>query len=183
VPRREKRALALPRIRAKDCQPSSLKETNSMQRAILAHAAAPRAKATNYPATFAARMAGRLKRPLGDPFGLKNFGVNLTTLAPGAASALFHRHSRQDEFIYLLEGSLVLVTEAGEEVLKPGMCVGFPAGGEAHHLINRSDSEATYLEIGDRSAGDAVSYPNDDLVAALGPERQWIFTHKDGTPY
>ena len=154
-----------------------------MQRAISAHAAAPRAKASNYPAEFAARVAGRLKRPLGDLFGLKNFGVNLTTLAPGAASALFHRHSRQDEFIYMLEGKLTLFTEEGEQELTPGMCFGFRAGGTAHQLVNRSGADATYLEIGDRSAGDAVTYPQDDLEAVLGPERSWIFTRKDGTPY
>ena len=154
-----------------------------MPRAIFAHAAAPRAKPSNYPATFAARMVGRLKRPLGDHFGLKNFGVNLTTLAPGAASALFHRHSQQDEFIFMLEGSLVLVTDEGEQGLEPGMCFGFPAGGTAHQLINRSNKDATYLEIGDRHPDDAVAYPNDDLDAVLGPNRQWIFTHKDGTPY
>lgn len=154
-----------------------------MQRAIDAHSAAPRRKASNYPPAFAARMAGRTKRPLGDLFALKNFGVNLTTLAPGAASALFHRHSRQDEFIFVLAGELVLVTEEGEQNLRPGHCFGFPAGGTGHHLVNRSDQDATYLEIGDRSAGDAVSYPNDDLEAALGPDRQWIFRHKDGTPY
>ena len=154
-----------------------------MQRAISAHAAAPRAKASNYPAEFAARVAGRLKRPLGDLFALKNFGVNLTTLAPGAASALFHRHSRQDEFIFMLEGKLTLLTEEGEQDLTPGMCFGFPAGGTAHHLVNRSGADATYLEIGDRSAGDAVTYPQDDLEAVLGPERRWIFRRKDGTPY
>jgi uncharacterized cupin superfamily protein len=154
-----------------------------MQRAILAHAAPPRAKTSNYPPQFAGRVAGRLKRPLGDLFALKNFGVNLTTLAPGAASALFHRHSRQDEFIFMLEGALVLRTEDGEQELTPGMCFGFPAGGTAHHLINRSATDATYLEIGDRAAGDAVSYPEDDLEAVLGPERKWIFTRKDGTPY
>jgi uncharacterized cupin superfamily protein len=155
----------------------------TMPRAILARSAAPRAKQSNYPAPFAARIAGRSKRPLGDLFALKNFGVNLTTLASGGSSALFHRHSRQDEFIFVLEGELLLVTDAGEELLRPGMCVGFPAGGTAHHLINRSDKGATYLEIGDRSAGDAISYPNDDLEAALGPDRQWIFRHKDGRPY
>jgi len=154
-----------------------------MQRAISAHAAAPRAKASNYPAEFAARVAGRLKRPLGDLFALKNFGVNLTTLAPGAASALFHRHSRQDEFIFMLEGTLTLLTEEGEQDLTPAMCFGFPAGGTAHHLVNRSGADATYLEIGDRSAGDAVTYPQDDLEAVLGPERRWIFRRKDGTPY
>jgi uncharacterized cupin superfamily protein len=154
-----------------------------MQRAISAHAAAPRAKASNYPAEFAARVAGRLKRPLGDLFALKNFGVNLTTLAPGAASALFHRHSRQDEFIFMLEGTLTLLTDEGEQELTPGMCFGFPAAGTAHHLVNRSATEASYLEIGDRSAGDTVTYPRDDLEAMLGPERKWIFSHKDGTPY
>jgi uncharacterized cupin superfamily protein len=154
-----------------------------MQRAISAHAAAPRAKASNYPAEFAARVAGRLKRPLGDLFALKNFGVNLTTLAPGAASALFHRHSRQDEFIFMLEGVLTLLTADGEQELTPGMCFGFPAGGTAHHLVNRSATDATYLEIGDRSADDTVTYPQDDLKAVLGPERKWLFTRKDGTPY
>ena len=154
-----------------------------MPRAILASSAALRAKPSNYPAPFAARVAGRSKRPLGDLFALKNFGVNLTTLAPGGASALFHRHSRQDEFIFVLEGELLLVTDAGEELLRPGMCFGFPAGGTAHHLLNRSDRDASYLEIGDRSTGDEVIYPNDDLQAALGPERQWIFTRKDGTSY
>jgi len=154
-----------------------------MPRAILASSAAPRTKPSNYPAPFAARVAGRSKRPLGDLFALKNFGVNLTTLAPGGASALFHRHSRQDEFIFVLEGELLLVTDAGEELLRPGMCFGFPAGGTAHHLLNRSDRDASYLEIGDRSTGDEVIYPNDDLQAALGPERQWIFTRKDGTSY
>jgi uncharacterized cupin superfamily protein len=154
-----------------------------MQRAIFAHDAAPRAKASNYPADFAERVAGRLKRPLGDRFALKNFGVNLTTLAPGAASALFHRHSRQDEFIFMLEGTLTLLTDEGEQELTPGMCFGFPAAGTAHHLVNRSATEASYLEIGDRSAGDTVTYPRDDLEAMLGPERKWIFSHKDGTPY
>jgi uncharacterized cupin superfamily protein len=154
-----------------------------MQRAVFARAAAPRARPSSYPADFAARVDGRLKRPLGDLFALKNFGVNLTTLAPGGASALFHRHSRQDEFIYVLEGELVLITEDGEQQLTPGMCFGFPAGGSAHQLTNRSATDASYLEIGDRSPGDTVSYPRDDLEAVLGPERTWIFTHKDGTPY
>ena len=154
-----------------------------MHRAIVAKSAEPRTKQSNYPAPFAERMAGRVKRPLGDLFALRNFGVNLTTLTAGGSSALFHCHSRQDEFIYVLEGELVLVTDNGEQHLQAGKCFGFPAGGTGHHLINRSDKDATYLEIGDRSAGDEVSYPADDLKAVLGPERQWVFTHKDGTPY
>src|SRR5262245_16548974 len=130
--------------------PANVEWRQAMQRAIDAHSAAPRRKASNYPPPFAARMAGRTKRPLGDVFALKHSGANLTTLAPGAASALFHRHSRQDEFIFVLAGELVLVTEEGEQNLRPGHCFGFPAGGTGHHLVNRSDQDATYLEIGDR---------------------------------
>jgi uncharacterized cupin superfamily protein len=129
-------------------------------------------------------MAGREKRPLGDLFGLTHFGVNLTRLAPGAASALRHAHTRQDEFVYILEGEPTLVTDAGETVLRPGMCAGFKAGsGDAHCLVNRSERDVVYLEIGDRSDGDAVTYPDDDLAAVLGPDGKWRFVHKDGTPY
>lgn len=151
--------------------------------AIEAASAPPRTKPSNYPEPFASRMKGREKRPLGDLFGLKNFGVNLTRLAPGGESALFHRHSKQDEFIYVLEGTPTLVTEAGEVLLRPGLCVGFPAGGTAHQLVNRTGEDVVYLEVGDRSAGDEGSYPRDDLKAALGPDGKWRFTHKDGTPY
>jgi uncharacterized cupin superfamily protein len=154
-----------------------------MHRAVVAKSAAPRARATSYPEPFAALMGGRVKRPLGDLFRLRNFGVNLTTLAPGGSSALFHGHSRQDEFVYLVEGDLVLVTENGEQHLHPGMCFGFSAGGTAHHLINRSAREAVYLEIGDRSDGDEVSYPNDDIRAVLRADGTWGYAHKDGTPY
>jgi uncharacterized cupin superfamily protein len=154
-----------------------------MHRAVVAKSAAPRTKATSYPEPFAALMGGRVKRPLGDLFRLRNFGVNLTTLGPGSSSALFHCHSRQDEFVYLIEGDLVLVTENGEQHLHPGMCFGFPAGGTAHHLINRSGREAVYLEIGDRSDGDEVSYPNDDIRAVLRADGTWAYAHKDGTPY
>ena len=97
--------------------------------AILAANAPPRARATNYPAELAHQVAGRDKRPLGDLFGLKAFGVNLTRLAPGAQSAFFHRHTRQDEFLYVLEGEPTLITEEGEFSLRPGMCAGFAAGG------------------------------------------------------
>jgi len=145
--------------------------------------APPRTRPTNYPEPFATRMARREKRPLGDLFGIRNFGVNLTWIAPGGESALFHRHSRQDEFVYVLEGELALVTDDGEHVMTPGMCMGFPAAGTAHHLINRSDRDAVYLEIGDRTAGDEGTYPRDDIAAALGPDGKWAFTHKDGTPY
>jgi uncharacterized cupin superfamily protein len=152
--------------------------------AILASDAPPRTKPSNYPEPFASRMVGRIKRPLGDLFGLTNFGVNLTRLAPGAVSALQHAHSRQDEFVYILEGQPTLVTDAGETLLQPGMCVGFKGGtGQGHHLVNRTDTEVVLLEVGDRSTGDAVSYPVDDIQAVLGADGQWQFAHKDGTPY
>lgn len=152
--------------------------------ALRALDAPPRAKPSNYPEPFFSRMAGREKRPLGDLFGLANFGVNLTRLLPGGISALRHAHSRQDEFVYLLEGELVLITDAGETLLGPGMCAGFRAGsGDAHHLVNRGTRDALFLEVGDRTPGDAGTYPDDDIAAVLGPDRNWRFEHKDGTPY
>jgi uncharacterized cupin superfamily protein len=138
---------------------------------------------SNYPPPFLQRVAGREKRALGNAFGLKNFGVNLTRLKPGALSALHHRHSKQDEFVYILEGEATLVTDTGETRLTTGMCAGFAAGGSAHHLANRSDRDVVYLEVGDRSAGDAVVYPDDDIAAVMGAEGKWRFAHKDGTPY
>jgi uncharacterized cupin superfamily protein len=151
--------------------------------AIQAAEAPPRAKPSNYPPPFAARVAGRVKRPLGDLFGLRSFGVNLTTLRPGAASALHHVHSRQDEFIYVVEGEPTLFTDQGETRLRPGMVAGFPAGGTAHHLENRTDRDCVILEIGDRTPGDTGHYPDDDLQAVLGPDGAWRFARKDGTPW
>lgn len=142
-----------------------------------------RTKPSVYPEPFRNRIEGREKRPLGDFFGLNNFGVNLTTLAPGSQSALLHRHSKQDEFIYIIEGQPTLVTDEGEVELAPGMCAGFPAAGIAHQLVNRTESAVVYLEIGDRTPGDSGTYPNDDLKAQLGPDGQWQFTRKDGTAY
>lgn len=147
-------------------------------------ASAPlRVRPSNYPAPFAAVTAGREKRPLGDLFGLTNFGVNLTRLAPGARSALHHRHSLEDEFVFILEGEPVLVSDAGETLLRPGMCAGFPAGGTAHHLVNRGTRAVVYLEIGDRPKGDEVSYPSDDIQGVMGEDGTWRFSHKNGTPY
>ncbi len=158
--------------------------TSTRPVALVAADAPLRTKPSNYPEPFFSRMAGRQKRPLGDLFGLVNFGVNLTRLVPGGISALRHAHSRQDEFVYLLEGELVLVTDAGETPLTPGMCAGFRAGtGDAHHLVNRSTRDAVFIEVGDRTPGDEGSYPDDDITAVLGPDRTWRFEHKDGTPY
>lgn len=136
-----------------------------------------------YPPPFAARMDGRSKRRLGEVFGLVNFGVNLATLAPGGSSSLRHAHARQDEFIYVLSGHPTLHTNSGKQVLSPGMCAGFRASdGNAHRLLNETDSEVSYLEIGDRTAGDLAIYPDDDLQA-VAVNGTWQFLHKDGRPY
>lgn len=151
--------------------------------AVVAEETPPRTRPSNYPEPFVSRMAGREKRPLGDLFGLTNFGVNLTRLAPKAASALRHAHSRQDEFIYILRGSPTLYTDEGPTRLDPGMCAGFKAGtGDGHHLVNETTEDVVYLEIGDRTPGDEASYPDDDLKARLR-DGKWIFTRKNGSPY
>ena len=151
--------------------------------AIRATDAPVRAKPSNYPKPFASRMSGRQKHPLGDLFGLANFGVNLTRLAPTAVSALHHAHSQQDEFIYILQGSPTLQTDEGRIKLTPGMCAGFKAGtGNGHHLVNETSDEVIYLEVGDRTPGDEGSYPDDDLKA-VSVDGKWQFTRKDGTPY
>lgn len=151
--------------------------------AIAADQVAPRTKPSNYPEPFASRMAGREKRALGDVFGLGNFGVNLTRLAPGAVSSLRHAHSRQDEFIYVLQGHPTLHTDRGATPLGPGDCAGFKAGtGDAHCLRNDTESPVVYLEVGDRTPGDTCSYPDDDLEAVL-KNGQWVFLHKNGQAY
>ena len=151
--------------------------------ALAADQAAPRTKPTNYPEPFASRMTGRQKQPLGDLFGLANFGVNLTRLAPNAVSALRHAHSKQDEFIYILQGNPTLHTDDGQTRLSPGMCAGFKAAtGNGHQLINQTSEDVVYLEIGDRTPGDEGTYPDDDL-AAIAVDGKWRFAHKDGTPY
>lgn len=137
-----------------------------------------------YPQPFAALMKGRDKRNLGDHFGLSNFGINQTTLAPGAISALAHHHSKQDEFIYILEGQATLLHGEDECVMHPGDCMGFKAGsGVASQLLNRSFEPVVYLELGDRTVGNAVAYPHDDLQAELEADGMWKFSHKDGHPY
>jgi uncharacterized cupin superfamily protein len=139
---------------------------------------------TIYPQPYASLVEGRLKRKLGDFFGLTNFGVNLTHLSPGAISALAHSHSKQDEFIYILEGTLTLILGKEEFILHPGECYGLKAGtGIAHQLVNRSDEKVTYIEIGDRTEGDEVEYPNDDLKATQSVNNSWTLTHKDDRPY
>lgn len=143
----------------------------------------PIRQGSNYPDQFKPRVSGRLKQRLGDAVGLRNFGVNQVTLQPGGQSALRHWHAKQDEFIYVLSGEVTLITDAGEQVLTAGMAAGFPAGeADGHHLVNRSDGVAVYLEVGDRTPDDRVVYPDDDLLAEHS-NQGWIFKHKDGSVF
>ena len=132
-------------------------------------------KGTNYPEAFKHLVSGRTKKRLGDAAGLKNFGVNLVTLEPGSWSSIRHWHLLQDECIYIVEGPITLVTDEGEEILQTGAMAGFPAGeANGHHLINKSDRIVTYLEIGDRTLGDQVTYPDADLSAKF-TDQGWKF--------
>jgi len=146
-------------------------------------ATVPGREGSSYPAPFAENAKGRVKRALGDALGLRNFGVNLVALPPGSWSSQRHWHSHEDEFIYVLSGELTLVTEAGEQRLRPGQAAGFPAGvADGHHLINNGPETATYLEVGDRRREDAAAYPDIDLHLAPGPQGM-VFTRKNGEPY
>jgi len=151
-------------------------------RAVKAAEAPLKPGGSNYPEPFATRVAGRAKRPLGDLFGLATFGVNHTTLSPGAESALLHIHSKADELIYVLSGRPTLVTDEEEIQLGPGMACGFPAAGWAHQIVNRTDEDVVMLEIGDRHPEDSGTYPADDL-SVKKVDGAWVFLHKDGTPY
>lgn len=135
------------------------------------------------PAQFHAAISPRVKKALGTAAGLTQFGVNLVTLGPGAASSQRHWHSSEDEFVYVLTGRLALVTNSGEQILGPGMAAGFPAGVEdGHHLINRGPAEATYLEIGSRAPDDDCSYADIDLhMEKRGGEV--TFRRKDGSVF
>jgi uncharacterized cupin superfamily protein len=140
---------------------------------------APRRDGTGYPEPFAAPCAGRSRRKLGDAAGLTQFGVNLQRLPPGQWSSQRHWHSHEDEFVWVVEGEVVLVTDAGEEVLRAGDCAGFRAGDpDGHHLQNRSDRDALLLEVGGRVEADVTTYPDIDLKA-LGD----LYVHRDGSPY
>jgi uncharacterized cupin superfamily protein len=138
---------------------------------------------TGYPEPYRAAVAGRSWRALGDAFGLTHFGVNLVRLAPGAASSQRHWHSKEDELVYVLSGTPVLITDAGEQALAPGMVAGFKAGAtDGHHLVNRTGEEVVFLAIGDRVDDDECDYPDVDMLARVidGTSR---YTRKDGTPY
>jgi uncharacterized cupin superfamily protein len=140
-------------------------------------------RASIYPEPFRSRMGDRVKRRLGEACGLTRFGVNLVRLGPGGQSALRHWHTLEDEFVYVLEGEVVLVSDGGEQLLRPGMCAGYPAGKrDAHHFINRGSTPAVYLEVGNRIDGDNAFYPDDDLLWCDDGNGQYA-AHKDGSRY
>lgn len=137
---------------------------------------------TNYPEPYRSQLGGREKRVLGDALGLKNFGVNLVRLPPGAMSAMRHWHARQDEFVYVVEGTATLLSNAGKTLIPAGTCAGFPAGEpDGHCLVNESDSDVVYLEVGDRTPGDVSTYPDADMMARS--VQSWAMTRKDGSAF
>lgn len=146
-------------------------------------ASVPEKSGTFYPAEFQAQCKGRHKKALGDVVGLTQFGVNITRIEPGQASALRHWHEQEDEFIYVLDGELVLAENDGETILKAGDAAGFKAGsGIAHRLINRSNRDAVYFEVGTRAKSERVHYPDVDLVMERDSySRRYL--HKDGKAY
>ena len=138
---------------------------------------------STYPEPFNGVVEGRSRKRLGNAAGLDQFGVNLTTLKPGAASALRHWHEKEDEFVYVLEGELVLIDDGGETVLKPGDAAGFKASvRNGHHLVNKSTRDAVYLEIGTRSKHERAEYSDVDMLV-IRDDKGARYTHKDGRPY
>ena len=138
-------------------------------------------RGTSYPPPYDAPCLARERKTLGDAGGLTQFGVNLLSIEPGVWSSQRHWHSAEDEFVWVLEGEVTLITDAGEEVLRPGDCAAFPAGkADGHHLVNRSGAIVRVLEIGTRSADDRCAYPDADMIAEPGDD---FYRHRDGTPY
>ncbi len=138
---------------------------------------------SGYPSAFAELTKGRFRKRLGNEVGLDQFDINLTRLEPGSASALRHWHENEDEFVYILEGQATLVEDEGSTVLKPGDAAGFKAGvANGHHLVNESDKDLIYLEIGTRAVTERGHYPDDDL-AVIKDENGFKFTHKNGDAY
>lgn len=142
---------------------------------------------SGYPEPYRSRVLPREKRALGDALGLKAIGINQTTLPPGKESSMRHWHTHEEEFVYVLSGEVVLITDAGEQVLKAGMCAGFPAlddsrNGDGHQLVNRSDQPAVYLEVSNRDPRDTAHYSDEDLLFH-GVNATVRFTRKDGTHF
>lgn len=143
----------------------------------------PAQQIASYPKQFAAVISGREKQRIGDTVGLTQFGVNITRIKAGAASALRHWHEQEDEFVYVVEGELTLIEDGGETVLRAGDAAGFKAGvANGHHLVNKSQRDALYLEVGTRAKRERAHYPDVDLVGDKD-ERGFRFSHRSGEPY
>lgn len=156
--------------------------TETRPSAIEARSVPPR-RGSGYPHPFSVPCAGRAKHALGDAFALTQYGVNIVTLPPGTWSSQRHWHSEEDEFIYVVDGHPMLVTDSGRTPLEPGMCAGFPAGdANGHHLVNDTGEPVTYLEVGSRRDNDDVDYPDIDMQVK-GRGTGGVYTHRDGTPY
>jgi len=141
----------------------------------------PAQKGSGYPAPFDAPCAERTRRRLGEAGGLRDFGVNLMRLPPGGWSSQRHWHSREDEFVYVVQGELTLIEDGGESVLHAGDCAAFPKNsGNGHHMINRSDRDALYLEVGSRDPQDVITCSDIDMMS---PSTDGRFLHKNGMPY
>lgn len=141
----------------------------------------PKHTGSGYPAPFDAPCAARIRQRLGDAGGLTDFGLNIMHLPPGSWSSQRHWHSHEDEFVYILEGEVVLIEDDGETILRAGECAAFPKNtGNGHHLINRSDAVAVYLEVGTRHPDDITTCADIDLKSA---NADGVWRHKDGTPY
>lgn len=146
--------------------------------------ALPESNATSYPEKFRPMNSRRWNRRLGDHAGLKNFGVNLTRIEPGGQSSARHAHSKQDEFIWVLSGEVVLETDQGSQTLAAGACAGFAAGsGNAHRFVNKSTADVFLLVVGDRTPFDEVAYPDIDNRAKAGADGKYVHTKKDGMPH
>src|SRR3954447_5301204 len=144
----------------------------------------PESNSSGYPAPFRDGQRKRWNRRLADWGGLINFALNFVRVEPGGQSSARHAHTRQDEFVYVIDGEFVLVTDAGRETVRSGTCIAFPAGtGDGHHFLNLTDEDAAFLVVGDRTSGDEVTYPDIDLELKAGPDGVKAFRHKDGTPY
>jgi uncharacterized cupin superfamily protein len=157
----------------------------SLKKPALDPRSLPAFTGSGYPEPYRSRVLPREKRKLGDALGLTRIGINLTTLPPGKESAMRHWHTREDEFIYVLSGEVVLRTDAGEQLLAPGMCAGFPAAadsGDGHQLINRGAEPAVYLEVSNRDPADTAHYPDEELHFN-GQSAVNIFTRKDGSKF
>jgi uncharacterized cupin superfamily protein len=138
---------------------------------------------TGYPEPFRRVQVGRERKRLGNAAGLDQFGVNLARLKPGAAASQRHWHQAEDEFVYVLEGEVVLIENEGETLLRPGDAAGWKAGvANGHCLVNRSSRDAVYLEIGSRAPREVATYPDIDMRAKRD-DKGMRYVRKDGAPY